>query len=201
MKPPRRTKEEQALYEQLDKNGKIKDTVQRKMAWAKKHGRKNPVGAQAITDAERAKRARIKENQQKALERQNLKEVAARKKGDGAPSVDTMRSMMSDMMIEHNINPVNELFSILTKKSGPNRLNVKDRVALLKFLTPYVTPQLRSVDVQQDLKMSVSVNIQSFKGATQEALREGVIDVNSEVYSEFTNTVEDDGLLEDVTHG
>jgi hypothetical protein len=48
---------------------------------------------------------------------------------------------------------------------------MKVRMELNKYLVDKLVPNLRAVDMQQKVKMQVSVRIQSFKDASQEALK------------------------------
>jgi hypothetical protein len=92
------------------------------------------------------------------------------------------------LMNKHKVDP---LEGLLVELSNPE-LKVQDRLAIYKFLVPYTTtkkPELKAIDVQQDVRMSVSVNITSFKNTVAqdiidaEVLGDDLVDEG--VYDEF----------------
>jgi len=99
-------------------------------------------------------------------------------------SVKEMQSDIQAALAEHEIDPLVELLK-QCKKSG--KLVMKDKVAIYKFLMPYIHAQKKSIDIQADLKMNVSVTMQSFAGASKQILDAELIEVDESEYTEFTD--------------
>lgn len=188
------TPEERKEYESLDRKGKIKFTMNLRSARALAKGEKDPFREQAAkARAERAKDEAVaqalalhKKAQPKTIPKAALEQAA--KSGD-------VRSRMQALMAEYDVDPVRELLRVI-KRKGRGGLPLKERVTLLKFLVPYTTPTLKAVDIQQETKMTMTVNVQSFKGASKDDLDDGIVDVDPSEYADFDEPDEDENLIE-----
>jgi len=185
--PVKMTPDEKKLYESMDRTEKIKFTVQKKMRLAKESGKKNPMGQSPYTKTQQKKTAELKR-----------RELSLSRKEGESLDVRKMQGRMREQITKHGVDPLEELFLML-KKTRKGRLDTKDRLALLKFMVPYITPQLKAVDIQQETKMTVSVNVQSFKGASQGDLRDLEGEVASSEYEDFLIDDDNEGLVVDVT--
>jgi hypothetical protein len=184
--PVKMTPEEAEAYGKMSRAEKISFTVQRKMGKAKSDGKKNPMGAQKMTAKQRGKSKELRDRER----------AVARKEGESL-DVRKMQGRMREMIATHGLDPLEELF-VLLKKKGKGALPAKEKVALYRFLVPYITPQLKAVDIQQETKMTVSVQVQSFKGASQESLRDRESEQKDSEYDEFVQDDDNEGLVVDV---
>lgn len=100
-----------------------------------------------------------------------------------APTVKEMRAATAALFREYDLSPIKELIE-LSRKRGKDALSAKDRMALLKFLAEYEAPRPKSVDIQQDTNMNVSVGMVDFRKAYS---REGALDngLTDQDYEEF----------------
>lgn len=94
------------------------------------------------------------------LELQKREEVLAL--ASKAPTVKEMRAATSQLFREYDLSPIKELIE-LSRKRGKDALSAKDRMALLKFLAEYEAPRPKSVDIQQDTNMNISVGMVDFR--------------------------------------
>jgi hypothetical protein len=185
--PVKMTPDEKKHYDGLTRKQKIKWTIQKKMATAAEAGKKNPMGQSPYTKTQQKKTAELKR-----------RELALSRKEGESLDVRKMQGRMREQITKHGVDPLEELFLML-KKTRKGKLDTKDRLALLKFMVPYITPQLKAVDIQQETKMTVSVNVQSFKGASQADLRDLDGEVASSEYEDFLIDDDNEGLVVDVT--
>lgn len=65
-------------------------------------------------------------------------------------------------------NPLSELFRIAKQRKTPQ----KEKIEINKFLTTHLVPKMKAVDTQSRIKASVTVKVQSFKQASQKALKQ-----------------------------
>lgn len=95
------------------------------------------------------------------------------------------------LMEKHKIDPLEGLMIDLNNRT----ISTKDKIAIRKFLVPYMVskkPELKALDVQQDIKMNVSVKIQSYRDASKEDFMVNVTQVDDSEYDEFTEEVDDE---------
>jgi hypothetical protein len=187
------TPEQRAEYESLDRAGRIKYTMRLKAEQAEAKGQKSPYGRQ-LARARKIKRDNVDACQ--AMKKTTDRQMAGVAPKAAGPSISDMRLAVQELLLEHKINPIAELL-IMAKKKGKGALPLKDKKDIYKFLTPYIAPTLKAVDVQQESKMTVNVNIQSFSATSQKDLRAEVVDVDASEYDEFLNPEEDTSLLEE----
>ena len=108
-------------------------------------------------------------------------------------TVNEMRGAMSEMLKKHNFDPVEELLLYAMDENTKHT----DKISVCKFLVPYITPTLKSVDIQQDLKMNVSVTLQSFQGANQMKMVQEAKLLDESEYEEFEGDEIEDGEFND----
>ena len=96
------------------------------------------------------------------------------------------------LMDKHDLNPLEELI----KMANDSETSATARKEILKFLVPYLFPTLKSVDVQQETKMNVTVSVQSYRGASQKDVLPAEM-VDSSEYDEF-ETEDDIDLVDEV---
>lgn len=100
-----------------------------------------------------------------------------------APSVKEMRAATSQLFKEYDLSPIKELIE-MSRTRGKDALPARDRMALLKFLAEYEAPRPKSVDIQQDTNMHVSVGMVDFRNVRAQ---KNVAEVAEEEYEEFVN--------------
>ena len=100
-----------------------------------------------------------------------------------------MRGQLAAMLKKHDLDPLEELIIYAKNAKTPR----KEKKEIYKFLTPYVTPTLKSVDLQADHRMNVTVQMQSFGGATQRDVRTAEM-VDESEYDDFID-LEDNGTI------
>lgn len=187
------TPEEQKSYNNMSRTEKITFTVRRKMAIAEAKGQKNPCMPKTNPKLTVSQKQRNADRVKKLKEREAAVSV---KEGD-ALDIRKMQGRMREMIDRHGVDPLEEIFLML-KKKGKGRLNDDKKAQLCKFLVPYVTPTLKAVDIQQETKMNVTVSVQSFKGASQEELRNRHNEVAKSEYEGFIDGDDNDGLVVDL---
>ena len=104
-------------------------------------------------------------------------------------SIQDMRGALAKMLKKHDVDPINELLLY----AADNATKKTESIAIYKFLVPYLTPTLKAVDVQADMKMNVAVTLQSFAGANQLKLAEEAHLLEDDEYDEFENDELEDG--------
>lgn len=154
--------------------------IRRNAAWVKKARRPTrelahkkttesvcKMAEEKITRLRRVKKALIEETESQVgklreadLELQRREEVLAL--ASKAPSVKEMRAATSQLFKEYDLSPIRELIE-MSRQRGKNALPAKERMALLKFLAEYESPKPKSVDIQQDTNMNVSVGMVDFR--------------------------------------
>ena len=117
------------------------------------------------------------------------KKVEAKAEADKPRSVAQLQGDIQKALNDHSIDPLVELLK-QCKKGG--KLPAKEKVAIYKFLMPYIHAQKKSIDIQADMKMNVSVTMQSFADASQKALNAEIVNLDEDEYKEF-----EDKLIED----
>jgi len=190
--PAKMSAEEKAYYLTLPKNEKTKYTMLLKSRQAQDRGRKNPYGPQSP----KVSPAKVV---QPVVGPAVLpaRKVPVQQQPQSITSA--QQSRMQSLMEEFDIEPVKELMKMI-KRRGKGGLVAKDRAQMLKFLVPYTTPQLKAIDIQQETKMTVSVNITSFRGASQEMLQAESVQMDESEYADFDESEEDSTLLSEPTH-
>lgn len=96
---------------------------------------------------------------------------------------------IKELLEKYGVDPIEGLLQDLQNP----KLAVKEKIAIRKFLVPYVVskkPDIKSVDIQQDLRMSVNVTVQSFRAASQDAMMPVNL-VDEDDYNEFMLDTED----------
>lgn len=74
-----------------------------------------------------------------------------------------------ELLAKYKVDPLEGLLRDLNSPRVP----AKEKIAIRKFLLPYVVskkPELKAMDIQQDIKMNVSVTVKSFSKASAEDL-------------------------------
>lgn len=96
------------------------------------------------------------------------------------------RAAIEAMFRQHDFNPMEELLLLATGK-GDGSITDKDRKDILKFLAEYQAPKPKSIDIQADHKMNVSVVSVDFSKVSQrQVLPAKVMEVAEEAaYDEF----------------
>lgn len=114
----------------------------------------------------------------KLAEREEVLELAGK-----APTVKEMRAATAQLFKEMNLNPIKELIQ-LTKARGPNKLSPRDRAMILKELAQYQAPKPKSVDLQADANMSVTVGMMDFRNVGVGTVKQAEA-ATDEDYDEF----------------
>jgi hypothetical protein len=183
------TPEERKEYESRDAQGKKRLT----MIWKKRKKREYEERGEELPEWLKPRKrivrtARAKKNGKPGAVPKAVKEAQVEKVKKNPMSVSQMRGQVQAMMEKHDLDPIEELIIHCKSSSVPK----KEKVQIYKFLVPYLTPTLKAVDVQQDLKMNVSVNLQSFDGARISDMKTAE-PVAEEEYEEFLT---DDNKIE-----
>lgn len=105
-----------------------------------------------------------------------------------APSVKEMRAATAQLFREYDLSPIKELIE-MSRARGKAALPPRDRMALLKFLAEYEAPRPKSVDIQQDTNMNVSVGLIDFSTSRLGRDHEPKVlaSGDEDEYSEFTH--------------
>ncbi len=163
------TDEERAQYASLDRKGKIKYTIDLKTKRAKAMGLEYKHGTQgASRTGDRLKKPKASKSMTVPLD---------------LSSEDTQRQMR-ELIMKYGIHPIEELFRMLAKDTK-GRLPDKDKAAICKFLVPYTTPPLKSVDTQRNNDMNVNVTLVNYGDMSQEKLMKEAELVDDSEYAEF----------------
>ena len=124
-----------------------------------------------------------KREQKKLDELQKQRELI-----DQAPTVKEQRSMIAALYKANKFSPIEELLK-LCQKTGRGAPTATERISILKELASYEAPKPKSVDIQADMKMNVSVSNIDFSQTTQALLKTvtqaEVIELENEAYDEF----------------
>jgi hypothetical protein len=167
--PVEMTDEERAQYASLDRKGKIKYTIDLKTKRAKAMGLEYKHGTQgASRTGDRLKKPKASKSMTVPLD---------------LSSEDTQRQMR-ELIMKYGIHPIEELFRMLAKDTK-GRLPDKDKAAICKFLVPYTTPPLKSVDTQRNNDMNVNVTLVNYGDMSQEKLMKEAELVDDSEYAEF----------------
>ena len=102
-----------------------------------------------------------------------------------APSVKEMRAATSQLFKEYDLSPIKELIE-MSRTRGKDALPARDRMALLKFLAEYEAPRPKSVDIQQDTNMNISVGLVDFRSVQGNKAAPANLMVDED-YDEFTD--------------
>jgi hypothetical protein len=180
--------DEQAEYDALDGPAKRKWTLARK-----KRLRQERIDAGLVVSKDllpkkkvRGKRSTTGKRRTKVAVEQEMV-VASKSK-----TPQQIRGALAALLTKHNVDPLEELI-IMTKSS---KMNAKEKKEIYKFLVPFQTPTLKAIDMQQDIKMNVSVTTQSFADATMHDLKQAE-PVDESDYDEFIT--DDNKILMDET--
>lgn len=153
--------------------------------------------AQKATDVRLARKQQKEEALKKAFEESGgiegaerlTKEVRELQVKSGSKSISEMQGAIDVLLTRYGIDPLEELLKLC--KKGSTGISKKEKVTIYKFLMPYIHATKKSIDIQQDLKMSVSVTLQSYQGAPQKVMNFTGPAISDSEYDEFT-----DNLLE-----
>jgi len=168
--PVEMTDQERAEYDALDRKGKIKYTIDLKTKRAKAMGLEYKHGTQGASRTGDKLKKRKKPSKDLTVPMD-------------LSSEDTQRQMR-ELIVKYGIHPIEELFRMLAKDTK-GRLPDKDKAAICKFLVPYTTPPLKSVDTQRNNDMNVSVTLVNYGDMSQEKLMKEAELVDDKEYAEF----------------
>ena len=190
-------------YCKTDTNGRRKIVMEKKAKMARKFPACPPLKKQKLVEAgadpeivDEVYEKRKEPNLAIApIERKKQQPSRLAQRGLAGMAQDDQIRVMS-LMKKHQVDP---LEGLLLELKDPD-LKPQERIAILKFLVPYTLskkPELKALDVQQDMKMSVTVNVQSFRDMTKaEALDVSAENiVGDDEYDEFTKDLEEDPEL------
>jgi hypothetical protein len=108
-----------------------------------------------------------------------------RKKQPPRPIVPTTKKQRDEILAmfkDGDFSPIKKLMELATDED----VDQKERIMILKFLAPYQAPTPKSVDIQADMKMNVSVTLNQFGGITEKDLDDTYMAENpDEDYEEF----------------
>tara|TARA_R100001510_G_scaffold38325_1_gene34672 strand:+ start:451 stop:1008 length:558 start_codon:yes stop_codon:yes gene_type:complete len=167
--PVEMTDQERAEYNKLDRKGKIKYTIDLKTKRAKAMGLEYKHGTQGTSRVgDKIKKKKVSKDLTVPLD---------------LSSEDTQRQMR-ELIMKYGIHPIEELFRMLAKDTK-GRLPDKDKAAICKFLVPYTTPPLKSVDTQRNNDMNVNVTLVNYGDMSQEKLMKEAELVDDSEYAEF----------------
>jgi hypothetical protein len=147
--------EEQEKYKKADPATKRRLTLIYKRKYKKEYEERGEPLPEWIQPKKRPRTQAGRVKRSKEVVEKEVKEAKRPK------SVSDLRGELAGMLKKHNLDPIEELIIHCKNQRTPQ----KEKVQLYKFLVPYMTPTLKAVDMQQDLKMNVSVQLQSFDGA------------------------------------
>ena len=147
------------------------------------------------------KRTIVKERAEPALPSERPKEEILKEKQKKiatlgfAGMIQEEQARILAMMEKHGVDPLDGLLRDLNN----SKVSAKEKIAIRKFLLPYVAskrPELKAVDVQQDVKMNVSISINSFRGMNVADTVKTVELVPETEYLEFMDESLKDGEME-----
>lgn len=138
----------------------FKNVAKRKAAHKKYYERQKQIKEAGLKGSHVAKAKRDaakKEEDPPKVSEKKLTELVnqAKKEKTTDKQLGTMVRTLCDI---HNYNPVEELI----KKAANPRTSVKDKMAINRLLLPYMTPQLKSVDVSGQIDNTITINVQRF---------------------------------------
>lgn len=174
--------EEQAEYDAItDPGEKRKWTLARKKRMREERIAEGKPVSKSLLPRKRTVRRVTGKKSAKARE-------ARVEKAKAHKSVQDMRGAIAGLLESHDLDPIEELIIYCKRPATPQ----KEKIQLYKFLLPYLTPTLKAVDIQQDLKMNVSVELQSFDGARLSDMKtaEPVDEGDYEEFLTDDNTIE-----------
>jgi len=154
----------------------------------------NNTAVRAAYDRKRKLKKKIEDNiavlkKQQAIEEKTLAALVERKKLiDSAPTVKEQRALLQALFKKNDFEPIEEMIAML-KKKGKGAPSTSERISLLKELGQYQVAKPKSVDIQADMKMNVTVQAVDFSATNQALLKlaaEEVIELEDEEYDEFS---------------
>lgn len=141
-------------------------------------------------DRRRQLKARIeKEIDKKAEELKAVDEALAKRErikdlASKAPSVKEMRGAVAALFKEENLDPIKEMIKMV-KRRGAGALPPHQKAMLLKELAQYQAPKPKSVDVQADMDMNVTVGMYDFRNVSKAVVDVSHQELTDEDYDEF----------------
>lgn len=118
------------------------------------------------------------------------KELAEKKRllalASKAPSAQEMRAAVAALFKEKQISPIEELIKTVQRK-GKGALTAKEKIPILRFLAEYEAAKPKTMDIQQDTNMNVSVGLMDFTHTPVSSPRPTASD---EQYAEFAQPLE-----------
>ncbi len=95
-----------------------------------------------------------------------------------------MRGAVAALFKEENLDPIKEMIKMV-KKRGAGALPPHQKAMLLKELAQYQAPKPKSVDVQADMDMHVTVGMNDFRNTSKAVVDVSHHELTDEDYDEF----------------
>lgn len=121
--------------------------------------------------------------QLQAVDKQLAERERIRDLANQAPTVKEMRGAVAALFKEEKLDPIKEMIAMV-KRRGKGALPPHQRAMLLKELAQYQAPKPKSVDVQADMDMQVSVGLVDFRDTGQKVVQAAAA-AKDEEYDEF----------------
>ena len=121
----------------------------------------------------------LQELDRKLAEREKILDLAKK-----APTAKETRAAIAALFKEEDLDPIKEMIKMVKVSKGPNKLPPHQKAMILKELAQYQAAKPKSMDIQQDDEMNVSVGMIDFRSANQRAMSRTVA-AEDEDYDEF----------------
>jgi len=121
----------------------------------------------------------LKAVDEELAKREQIKDLASK-----APSVKEMRGAVASLFKEMDLDPIKEMIKMV-KRRGAGALPPHQKAMLLKELAQYQAPKPKSVDVQADMDMHVTVGMNDFRNTSKAVVDVSHHELTDEDYDEF----------------